>query len=98
MLDQIKHSRETGKRKESDITQVHRASFMNMDKINPDLSDTAKYRYDCILKYKKLKTKGFKEQETLEFIGVKRSTFYGLLNKFNKKFGNIDMKTAGFII
>ena len=38
-----------------------------LDQINPDFSDTAEYRYDCILKYKKLKIKEFKEQKALEF-------------------------------
>ncbi len=38
-------------------------------------SKEACYRYECLMKYKKLREKGFKEKEALEFLNLKRSTF-----------------------
>ena len=38
-------------------------------------SKEACYRYECLMKYKKLREKGFKEKEALEFLNLKCSTF-----------------------
>ena len=44
-----------------------------------NLSKEACYRYECLIKYKKLREKGFKENEALEFLNLKRSTFFNWL-------------------
>ncbi|MCD8378448.1 MAG: integrase core domain-containing protein, partial [Candidatus Gastranaerophilales bacterium] len=46
------------------------------------------------IKYNHLHSKGFTEQEALEFLELKRSTFYSWLKKFNDKCGTINMKTT----
>lgn len=76
------------------MTQVHKASFLSYIYEPLEMSETAYYRYDCILKYKKLRNRGFTEREALEFIGVKRSTFFNWLKRYNNKCGTIKMKTT----
>ena len=44
------------------MTQVYRASMVNTGSYLAYLSEEAQYMYSCILKYKKLRTKGFREQ------------------------------------
>ena len=52
------------------MSQFKNACFLP-EKYRPiNLSDTAKYRYDCLIKYKRLREKGFSEKEALEFIKV----------------------------
>jgi len=76
------------------MTQVKMAKRMNACYRPHNLTEVAKYRYGCIVKYRKLRTKGFSEQEALAFLDVKRSTFFNWLSRFNKKCGNINMKTT----
>lgn len=76
------------------MTQVKRANKLTGEYRPQNLSETAKYRYGCIVKYRKLRSKGLSEQEALEFIEVKRSTFFNWLSRFNNKCGNINMKTT----
>ena len=60
-----------------------------------NLSKEACYRYECLIKYKKLREKGFKENEALEFLNLKRSTFFNWLKRYKNKCGTIKMKTTG---
>lgn len=76
------------------MTQVKTAQFLSSGYYPLKLSQTAKNKYDCIIKYKKLRQKGFSELEALEFLGVKRSTFFHWLGKFNNKCGTLRMKTT----
>ena len=76
------------------MTQVKRVNELNLGYYPHNLTEEAKYRYDCIIKYKKLREKGFDEKEALNFLGVCRSTFFRWLSKFNKKCGNLQMKTT----
>ena len=76
------------------MTDMKKASFLS-ERYSPlKLTEEAKYRYDILIKYRKLKEKGFKEKEALEFLGVKRSTFFKWQKKFKDKCGTIKMKTA----
>lgn len=77
------------------MTQIKNAWRLSYKYRPHNLSREAQYRYDCIVKYKKLRTKGFTEQEALEFIGVKRSTFFNWLSRFNNQCGTLNMKTTG---
>ena len=44
------------------------------------LSKEASYRYECLVKYSRLlRQKNFSEQEALEFLGLKRSTYFSWL-------------------
>ena len=76
------------------MTQVKRVNELTLGYKPHNLSEEAKYRYDSIIKYKRLREKGFKEKEALDFLGVCRSTFYKWLRRFNKKCGNLQMKTT----
>ena len=58
------------------------------------LSKEACYRYECLVKYRRLRAKNFSEQEALEFLGLKRSTYFSWLKRYKNKFGNQQMKTA----
>jgi hypothetical protein len=58
------------------------------------LSKEACYRYECLVKYRRLREKNFSEQEALEFLGLKRSTYFNWLRRYKNKFGNQQMKTA----
>ena len=58
------------------------------------LSKEACYRYEILIKYKQLRSKGFNEGEALEFLGIKRSTYYNWQKKYRNKCGTIKMKTA----
>ena len=51
-----------------------------------NLSKEACYRYECLVKYRRLREKGFSEQEALEFLGVKRSTYFNWLKSLRKNF------------
>ena len=76
------------------MTDMKNARFLSERYIPLKLTEQAKYRYDILIKYKKLREKGFKEKEALEFLGVKRSTFFTWKKKFRDKCGTIKMKTA----
>ena len=60
-----------------------------------NLKEEAKYRYDTLIRYKKLREKGFSEKEALEFLKVKRSTLYNWKRKYKEHCGTIKMKTTG---
>lgn len=76
------------------MTQIKNEWYLSYKYRPHNLSIEAQYRYDCIIKYKKLREKGFNEKEALDFIGVKRSTFFNWLSKFNNQCGNLQMKTT----
>ena len=76
------------------MTQIKNVWNLSLKYRPFNITEEAKYRYDCICKYKLLRSKNFNEQEALEFIGVKRSTFFNWLSKFNNKQGSINMKTT----
>lgn len=57
------------------------------------LSDIALYRFKIIEKYKKLRIKGLSEQEALEILEVKRSTFFCWLKKYNQKTTELENKS-----
>ena len=46
------------------MTQVKRVNELNLGDYPHNLTEEAKYRHDCIIKYKKLREKGFDEKET----------------------------------
>lgn len=60
-----------------------------------NLSKEACYRYECLIKYKKLREKGFSEKEALEFLNLKRSTFFLWQKKYRNQCGTMKMKTTG---
>jgi hypothetical protein len=47
-----------------------------------NLSKEACYRNECLVKYRQLRAKNFSEQEALEFLNVKRSTFFSWLKRY----------------
>ena len=69
------------------MTQVERVNKLNLGYYPHNLTEEAKYRYNCIIK--KLREKKFSEKEALDFLGVCRFTFYHWLSKFNNKCGNL---------
>ena len=60
-----------------------------------NLSKEACYRYECLIKYKKLREKGFSEKEALDFLNLKRSTFFLWKNNYINQCGTMKMKTTG---
>ena len=77
------------------MTQVKKASFLSYKYSPLKLSEIATYRYDCISKYKHLtEQESWSSEKAINFIGLKRSTFFRWLSKFNKKPGNLKMKTT----
>ena len=60
-----------------------------------NLSKEACYRYECLIKYKKLREKGFSEKEALDFLNLKRSTFFLWQKKYRNQCGTMNMKTTG---
>ena len=60
-----------------------------------NLSKEACYRYECLIKYKKLREKGFSEKEALDFLNLKRSTFFLWQKKYRNQCGTMKMKTTG---
>lgn len=60
-----------------------------------NLSKEACYRYECLIKYKKLREKGFSEKEALDFLNLKRSTFFLWQKKYRNHCGTMKMKTTG---
>ena len=60
-----------------------------------NLSKEACYRYECLIKYKKLREKGFSEKEALDFLNLKRSTFFLWQKKYRNQCGTMKMKTPG---
>ena len=76
------------------MTQVHNEWRLSLRYRPQNLSKEACYRYDCIIKYRQLREKGFSEKEALEFLELKRSTFFNWLKKFNNKCGTLKMKTT----
>ena len=60
-----------------------------------NLSKEACYRYECLIKYKKLREKGFSEKEALDFLNLKRSTFFLWQKKYRNQCVTIKMKTTG---
>ena len=59
-----------------------------------NLSKETRSCYECLVKYRKLRQKKFSEQEALEFLGLKRSTYFSWLKKYKSKFGNQQMETT----
>ena len=59
-----------------------------------NISKEAKYRYEILVKYRRLRSKGFSEQEALEFLGVKRSTYFSWLKRYTSQCGPQKMKTT----
>lgn len=76
------------------MTQVKKASFLSYKYSPLKLSEQATYKYDCIVKYKTLRKEGWSSKKAIDFLGVKRSTFFNWLKKFNNKEGSIKMKTT----
>lgn len=76
------------------MTTVHKACSLSLEYRPHNLSKDAIYRYEILIKYERLRTKGFSEIEALEFLKVKRSTFYSWLKRYKSKCGTINMKTA----
>ena len=60
-----------------------------------NLSKEACYRYECLIKYKKLREKGFSEKEALDFLNLKRSTFFLWQKKYRNQCGTMKMNTTG---
>ena len=60
-----------------------------------NLTKEASYRYEILIRYKRLREKGFSESEALEFLQVKRSTYFSWLKRYNNKCGTMRMKTTG---
>jgi len=77
------------------MTQIKSAIKLGLSYKPFNLTDIAKYRYECIIKYKTLRNKGFNEKEALEFLDLKRSTFYSWLKKYKGQCGTHKMKTTG---
>ena len=46
-----------------------------------NLTKEASYRYEILIRYKRLREKGFSESEALEFLQVKRSTYFSWLKE-----------------
>ena len=46
-----------------------------------NLTKEASYRYEILIRYKRLREKGFSESEALEFLQVKRSTYFSWLKR-----------------
>ena len=59
------------------------------------ITEEAKYRYNCLVKYDKLRKKGLNETEALEIIEVKRSTLFKWKKRYKENCGTIKMKTTG---
>lgn len=77
------------------MTQVKQASFLSYKYSPLQLSEIATFRYDCITKYKKLtQIEGWSSHKAINFLGVKRSTFFRWLSIFDNKAGNLKMKTT----
>ena len=76
------------------MTIVQNAWLLGYEYRPLNLSKEACYRYECIVKYSLLRQKNFSEQEALEFLGIKRSTFFNWLRRYRNKCGTIKMKTA----
>lgn len=76
------------------MTQIKNEWKLSLSYRPFNLSSEAKYRYECIIKYKRLREKGFSEKEALEFLGIKRSTYFSWLKRYNNKCGSIKMKTT----
>ena len=49
-----------------------------------NLTKEASYRYEILIRYKRLREKGFSESEALEFLQVKRSTYFSWLKEKRK--------------
>ena len=77
------------------MTQIKHVWRLNLSYRPLNLTPEAKYRYECLIKYKRLREKGFSESEALEFLNLKRSTFYSWLKKYKESCGTINMKTTG---
>ena len=77
------------------MTQIKHVWTLNLSYRPLNLTPEAKYRYECLIKYKRLREKGFSESEALEFLNLKRSTFYSWLKKYKESCGTINMKTTG---
>ena len=60
-----------------------------------NLSKEACYRYECLIKYKTLREKGFLEKEALDFLNLKPSTFFLWQKKYRNHCGTMKMKTTG---
>lgn len=76
------------------MTQVKTAQLMGSQYRPQNLSKEAIYRYEILVKYKRLREKGFSEKEALEFLNVKRSTYYNWLRRYKKRSGTHQMKTT----
>lgn len=68
---------------------------LNLSYLPQNLTQEACYRCNILIRYKRLREKGFSEKAALEFLQVKRSTFFSWLKKYNSKCGTQRMKTTG---
>ena len=74
---------------------VYNEWTLNLSYLPQNLTQEARYRYKILIRYKRLREKGFSEKDALEFLQVKRSTFFSWLKKYNNKCGTQRMKTTG---
>ena len=70
--------RTLNKKKESSMT-VYNEWTLNLSYLPQNLTEEACYRYNILIRYKRLRENGFSENEALEFLQVKHS--YGALPK-----------------
>ena len=76
------------------MTAVHNEWHLGYEYRPQKLSKEAFNRYECLVRYGRLRAKNFSEREALEFLGVKRSTYFSRLKRYKNKCGNQQMKTT----
>lgn len=76
------------------MTIQHNAYSLSLNYKPYTMSKEAIYRYDCLIKYQKLREKGFSEKEALEFLKLKRSTFFNWLMRYKNTPGSIRIKAT----
>ena len=72
---------------------IYNEQALNISYRPQNLTKEASYRYEILIRYKRLREKGFSESEALEFLQVKRSTYFSWLKRYNNKCGTMRMKT-----
>ncbi len=77
------------------MTQIHTAVSLSLTYKPFNISEKAKYRFSCIVKYQKLREKGLTEKEALEIIEIKRSTLFDWLKKYRNKRGSTKNENNG---
>ena len=77
------------------MTQVKDVRLLSESYRPFNITDEARYRYGCLIKYQRLREKGLSEKEALEIIEVKRSTLFNWKKKYKNRCGTIKMKTTG---